>query len=67
MTEQHKCDAQCDRYLAEGNPQGCVTDGFGNYWNRCQPGCAIEVVRPGKAQCSKCEFDPPEEILDYLR
>lgn len=30
-----------------------ITDDFGNYWDRCSvAGCDIQVVRPGKAQCS---------------
>lgn len=30
-----------------------IEDGFGNYWPRCKrPDCDLEVVRPGKVQCS---------------
>lgn len=29
-----------------------IDDGFGNGWTRCGPGCDLEVVRPGKVQCS---------------
>ena len=33
-----------------------ISDGFGNYWSVKCPACGgeIEVVRPGKAQCSGC-------------
>jgi len=29
-----------------------VDDGHGNVWFPCRPGCDLQVVRPGKAQCS---------------
>jgi hypothetical protein len=29
-----------------------VSDGHGNEWVRCGPYCDMEVVRPGKVQCS---------------
>lgn len=33
-----------------------VSDGFGNEWALCSRECDLEVVRPGKVQCSgKCE------------
>lgn len=31
-----------------------VADGYGNQWEKCGPECDMEVVRPGKVQCS-CE------------
>jgi hypothetical protein len=31
-----------------------VRDGHGNEWLKCGPDCDMEVVRPGKVQCS-CE------------
>ena len=34
---------------------GAVTDSHGNAWSRCRPGCGVEVVRPGKAQCF-CDY-----------
>ena len=36
-------------------PSGTITDGYGSTWGPC-PTCqgAMEVVRPGKAQCTKC-------------
>ena len=36
-------------------PAGTISDGFGSTWGPC-PTCqgAMEVVRPGKAQCTKC-------------
>ena len=36
-------------------PSGTISDGFGSTWGPC-PTCqgAMEVVRPGKAQCPKC-------------
>lgn len=32
-----------------------ITDGFGNEWLKCGPDCDMEVVRPGKVQCSCSE------------
>jgi hypothetical protein len=33
-----------------------LEDGWGNLWVLCSDECDLEVVRPGKAQCSgKCE------------
>lgn len=29
-----------------------IEDGHGNAWVRCSPSCDMEVVRPGKVQCS---------------
>ena len=39
----------------DGSSFNTITDGFGYTWGPC-PTCqgAMEVVRPGKAQCSKC-------------
>lgn len=34
-----------------------VEDGFGGTWVKCSPTCDLQVVRPGKVQCS-CE-EPP--------
>lgn len=35
-----------------------IEDGFGSAWSKRCPECGedtIEVVRPGKVQCSNCE------------
>lgn len=32
-----------------------LDDGFGNQWTKCGPDCCLEIVRPGKVQCSKCD------------
>lgn len=40
-----------------GRPSKTITDGFGQTWavkcTKCKRN-TMEVVRPGKAQCSKC-------------
>ncbi len=40
------------------HPVGIVADGFGSEWVKCShPLCDLEVVRPGKVQCSDwCEY-----------
>lgn len=37
--------------------KGLLDDGFGNVWEQCayEP-CGLEIVRPGKVQCERCEF-----------
>ena len=37
--------------------QRLVDDGFGNVWECCTPGCNMEIVRPGKIQCEKCDHN----------
>lgn len=33
-----------------------ISDGFGSVWFKChRKDCALEVVRPGKVQCSICD------------
>ncbi len=34
--------------------RGTISDGLGNTWARCEAGarCGLQVVRPGKVQCS---------------
>ena len=33
-----------------------IEDGFGSVWTKCERSdCALEVVRPGKCQCSVCD------------
>ena len=46
-----------------GNTPREVDDGFGNVWMCCVlPDCDLEVVRPGKVQCSnRCESIPLDE------
>lgn len=45
--------------LHEEKPQEAVAkiidDGFGNCWTKCGPACELEIVRPGKVQCGKCD------------
>lgn len=35
-----------------------LDDGFGNLWVTCGPMCQLEIVRPGKVQCSGGEWAP---------
>jgi DNA repair exonuclease SbcCD ATPase subunit len=36
-----------------------LDDGFGNMWYMCKRAdCGLEVVRPGKVQCGRCEKVP---------
>lgn len=47
--------------LAEREDFGSVEDGFGMVVSRCAERCRVEVVRPGKVQCSpSCLLDHPE-------
>ena len=44
-----------------------ISDGFGNYWSAICPECGqrtMQVVRPGKVQCTNCEGHRPESNLD---
>lgn len=34
---------------------GFVEDGIGGLWPRCRLDCGMEIVSPGKVQCSACE------------
>lgn len=36
-----------------------IDDGFGNVWERCEPyeDCGLELVRPGKVQCERCQYE----------
>jgi hypothetical protein len=40
------------------NEKEFLDDGFGNRWQKCGPDCCLEIVRPGKVQCSTedCPF-----------
>jgi hypothetical protein len=45
-------DAKAYEFTPEG---GIISDGFGNSWAaKCHCGGDMEIVRPGKVQCSKC-------------
>lgn len=46
-----------------GQHDANLSDGFGSEWACCEnPGCDIQIVRPGKVQCSvECLFD----LADY--
>lgn len=37
-------------YWDEASP--VLDDGFGNAWAKCGPECDMQIVRPGKVQCS---------------
>jgi hypothetical protein len=40
---------------------GHVEDGRGNVWQKCSPTCDMQIVRPGKVQCScKDEVESPD-------
>ena len=43
----HEVDRFGDRLDAK-----VIEDGFGSTWIKCGPGCDLQVVRPGKAQCN---------------
>lgn len=45
----------------EATDFGVLDDGFGNAWLLCSKDCELQIVRPGKAQCDKCDR------LDALR
>ena len=37
--------------------KGLLDDGFGNVWEKCAfDDCALEIVRPGKVQCERCQY-----------
>lgn len=37
-------------------PERWIEDGCGNSWAKCdRPDCQLEVVRPGKVQCNRCD------------
>ncbi len=34
----------------------CIDDGFGNEWPLCdKTDCRLQVVRPGKVECQRCD------------
>lgn len=46
----------------------CIDDGFGNRWAKCQlEDCDLQVVRPGKAQCSNCDVGALRAERQLLR
>lgn len=50
-------------FKAEREDFGSVEDGFGMVVSRCAERCRVEVVRPGKVQCSpSCLLDHPEGL-----
>lgn len=53
VTGEHPAVELYDR---DAEDNSMVGDGFGSQWAKCGPGCDLEVVRPGKVQCS-CEDD----------
>lgn len=39
------------------NRSNSITDGHGNWWSKACPECkqdTMQVIRPGKVQCSEC-------------
>lgn len=47
------------------NNERLLADGFGNCWSKCalKQHCELEIVRPGKAQCNKCDNDSTNNIM----
>lgn len=42
-----------------------INDGFGNEWKLCdKPDCQLAVVRPGKAECQRCDHWTEQDELD---
>jgi hypothetical protein len=40
-----------------------LDDGFGNIWEKClNEDCALEIVRPGKVQCVRCQYEDEEPL-----
>lgn len=41
-----------------------LDDGFGNVWAKCdRADCQLQIVRPGKVQCSRCEEEADKDAL----
>lgn len=45
-------DHGVERHLGLVTKDGVIEDGFGGAWIKCSPTCDLQVVRPGKVQCS---------------
>jgi hypothetical protein len=57
-------DAESFNILHDDRPTGFswyVTDADGNRWQKCSRTCDMQVVRPGKVQCS-CENQTNEQL-----
>jgi len=57
--------------LGHDDVDSLLDDGFGNVWHKCEPydQCAMEIVRPGKVQCERCQFKnerPLSNVDEYL-
>jgi hypothetical protein len=40
-----------------------LDDGFGNVWEKCaHEDCALEIVRPGKVQCLRCQYGDEQPL-----
>ena len=53
--------------IAEAEPTEQVSDGHGSTWSTSCPVChtkSIEIVRPGKVQCTNCGLSSSGIILD---
>lgn len=51
----------------ETTSKGLLDDGFGNVWEKCErDDCCLEIVRPGKVQCDRCQYgdDQPLRNVD---
>lgn len=49
-----------------------IQDGFGSTWVKCSPTCDMQVVRPGKVQCScdevcsaRYDIDEPDDLRTH--
>lgn len=53
------CECEIYQHCAKCDPEafGSISDGFGSVWSKKCPTCqqdTMEVVRPGKVQCTNC-------------
>lgn len=47
----------------ETTKKGLLDDGFGNVWEQCEyEPCGLEIVRPGKVQCERCQFKDEQPL-----
>ena len=54
----------CPLHRIEPEPR-YIDDGFGTEWKLCdKPNCQLAVVRPGKAECQRCDKWTEQDELD---
>lgn len=54
----------CPLHRIEPEPR-YINDGFGNEWKLCdKPDCQLAVVRPGKAECQRCDHWTEQDERD---